>query len=139
LQHVEISFNEKWQEKPPEDAGQLSLNHYMIKVSTTQRLKLYYLTLNQATQDMWYDDYHAFDEFRDEYWAKHQRSPYISPPTHAAWNSCKSILKTNRDEAVRRIDVFRSWFRTTFFNGNRPLFIMPIENVSPRYRDDPPE
>ena len=34
LQHVEISFREKWQEKPPEDAGHLLLNDYMIRASS---------------------------------------------------------------------------------------------------------
>lgn len=87
---------------------------------------------------MWYDDYHAFDDFRDTYWAKHQRAPYISPPTRAFWDSCKRILKTERDEASRRTDVFRSWFRATFFKGSQPLLIIPIENVGPRYRDEPP-
>ena len=87
---------------------------------------------------MWYDDYHAFDDFRDKYWAKYQKAPYISPPTRASWNSCKSILRTERDEAARRIDVFRDWFRTTFFKRNQPLLIVLIENVGPRYRDEPP-
>ena len=88
---------------------------------------------------MWYDDYHAFDEFREEYWAKHQKAPYINLPTRAAWDSCISILKTDRDEAARRIMIFCSWFRTTFLNGSQPLFVMPIENAGPRYRDEPPK
>lgn len=112
----------------------------MIQVSVVlQTLELYHLDFNQATKDMWYDDYHAFDEFRDKYWAQHQRAPYISPPTRAAWDSCKNISKSDRDEAARRIGVFRSWFRATFFSGRRPLCIMPIENVGPRYRDEPPK
>ncbi len=64
LQHIEISWKGEWQEKPPEDAGHQSLNDYMIQVSVVlQALKFYHLNLNQATKDMWYDDYHAFDEF----------------------------------------------------------------------------
>lgn len=88
---------------------------------------------------MWYDDYHAFDEFREEYWAKHQNAPYITPPTRAAWDSCKSILKADRDEAAKKIDIFRSSFRTTFLTGSQPLSVIPIENVGPRYRDEPPK
>lgn len=57
---------------------------------------------------MWYDDYHAFDDFQDKYWAKYQRAPYVTPPTRAAWNFSKTISKSDRDEAARKVQVFRS-------------------------------
>ncbi|KAL8747066.1 MAG: hypothetical protein Q9190_001005 [Brigantiaea leucoxantha] len=98
LQRQEVSFKEQWQWKPPQDAGNLSLYDYMIR----------------ATQDMWYDDYHQFDGFREEHW-------------------------TDRDEAKRKIDIFRSWFRGSFFEAENPLIVVPIENVRPRYRDEPPK
>ena len=89
---------------------------------------------------MWYDDYHAFDQFRELYRATYQRPPYLTPPTRAAWSSSKSISRSDRDEAARRVQVFRSWFQARFFTQyRRPLFVMPIENVGPRYRDTPPE
>ena len=87
---------------------------------------------------MWYDDYHAFDEFRERYGAKTQKVPYVTPPTRAAWESCKHISKADRDEAARRIRIFRSRFRSTFYADDKPLLIMPIENAGPRYRDEPP-
>ncbi|KAL8846996.1 MAG: hypothetical protein Q9221_007952 [Calogaya cf. arnoldii] len=118
-----FSLKDLWAKKPPEDAGHQSLDDYMLK----------------ATQDMWYDDYHAFDDFRDRYWAEHQQAPYITPPTRAAWDFCKSISRSERDDAARTVQIFRSWFRDHFFQGSQPLFVMPIENVVPRYRDDPSE
>ena len=94
----------------------------------------------QATQDMWYDDYHAFDDFRAKYWAENKKAPYITPPTRAAWDFGKTISKADRDDAARKVQVFRSWFSERFFEkSGRPFFIMPIENTGPRYRDDPPE
>ncbi|KAL8938545.1 MAG: hypothetical protein Q9216_003831 [Gyalolechia sp. 2 TL-2023] len=122
LPFEKVSLNEVWRVCPPDDAGHRSLEDYMMK----------------ATQDMWYDDYHAFDDFRDEHWAKYQKAPYLTPPTRAAWESCSTISKPDRDEAARKVHVFRSWFRTQFFASRRPLFVMPIENVGPRYRDEPP-
>ena len=98
------------------------------------------LTESQATQDMWYDDYHAFDDFRAKYWAENKKAPYITPPTRAAWDFGKSISKADRDDAARKVQVFRTWFCERFFEeGGRPLIIMPIENTAPRYRDEPPE
>ncbi|KAI4264251.1 MAG: hypothetical protein L6R42_000633, partial [Xanthoria sp. 1 TBL-2021] len=117
-----FSLYDVWGKQPPEDAGQQSLEDYMIK----------------ATQDMWYNDYHAFDHFRDKYWADYHRALYITPPTRAAWNFGKTISRSDRDKAARKVQVFRSWFYDQFFQGNQPLFVMPIENIGPRYRDDPP-
>ncbi|KAL8658104.1 MAG: hypothetical protein Q9226_001282 [Calogaya cf. arnoldii] len=118
-----FSLKELWAKEPPEDAGDQSLDDYMLK----------------ATQNMWLDDYHAFDDFRHKYWAEHRRAPYLTPPTRAAWDFGKTISRPDRDDAARKVQVFRSWFRDQFFHGSQPLFVMPIENVGPRYRDDPPK
>ncbi|KAG8527758.1 uncharacterized protein KY384_007912 [Bacidia gigantensis] len=122
VKRSEFSLQEEWKKSPPPEAGGSSLDDYMLK----------------ATQDMWYDDYHAFDEFRERYWAENERAPYITPPTRSSWESCASIQKADRDEAANKVDIFRKWFRQVFFTHEKPLFIMPLENVGPRYRDDPP-
>ncbi|KAI9685646.1 MAG: hypothetical protein M1820_010755 [Bogoriella megaspora] len=121
VQLIEFSLKHEWQRTPPEDAGDQSLDDYMLKAY------------------MWYDDYHAFDDFQEVFWAKHQRAPYLTPPTREAWDSCKIISKASGDEAARRVHIFRTWFHSTFFVDGQPLFILPLENVAPRYRDDPPE
>ncbi|KAL8949128.1 MAG: hypothetical protein Q9222_004739 [Ikaeria aurantiellina] len=123
LSSENFSLGEAWKRQPPEDAGHQSLEDYMIN----------------ATQDIWYDDYHAFDDFRDKYWAKYQKVPYITPPTRAAWDFGKNISKHDRDDAARKVQVFRSWFCSQFFKGSQRLCVMPVENAAPRYRDDPPE
>ena len=46
LQHKKISMKERWQESPPKDAGQLSLNDYMITASIIRSLRLLYLILD---------------------------------------------------------------------------------------------
>ena len=128
-----------WDYHPPEDAGHQSLDEYMLKASPALCKLTQVLNFAQATQDMWYDDYHAFDDFRELYRATYHKAPYLTPPTRAAWASCASITRSERDEAARRVHVFHEWFQAQFFNGERPLFVMPIENVAPRYRDVPPE
>ncbi|KAI4247804.1 MAG: hypothetical protein L6R42_009545 [Xanthoria sp. 1 TBL-2021] len=87
-----FSLKEVWEKQPPEDAGHQSLEEHMIK----------------ATQDMWYDDYHAFDNFRDKYWADHQRAPYVTPPTRAAWNFGKTISRPDRDDAALSTVAYES-------------------------------
>ncbi|KAL8867069.1 MAG: hypothetical protein Q9174_005901, partial [Haloplaca sp. 1 TL-2023] len=117
-----FSLKEDWKREPPQEANQQSLEEFMLK----------------ATQDMWYDDYHAFDDFRDKFWMEHQRAPYVTPPTREAWNFGSTISKSDRDDAARKVMVFRSWFCNHYFQGKQPLFIMPIENIGPRYRDESP-
>ena len=73
LKLTKFFIKDTWQRHPPSDAGDHSLDSYMIK----------------ATQGMWYDDYHAFDSFRSEYRAQRQKAPYLTPPTRAAWESGK--------------------------------------------------
>lgn len=113
--------------------------HDQGKVPHTSRKRLL-LTELQATQDMWYDDYHAFDDFRAKYRAANKKAPYITPPTRAAWDFGKTVSKSDRDDTAHKVQVFRLWFCERFFEeGGRPLIIMPVENTAPRYRDDPPE
>ncbi|KAI4283705.1 MAG: hypothetical protein L6R35_005075 [Caloplaca aegaea] len=95
--------------------------------------------VSDATQDMWFDDYHAFDNFREQHWERYQKAPYLTPPARVAWDFGKSIAKSDRDEAARKVQIFRAWFRAQFFQDSQPLSIMPIQNTVPRYRDDPPE
>ena len=53
----------------------------------------------------------------------------------------KLISKAERDEAVKRINIYRSWFGSTILAAERlnALVILPIEGMSPRYRDEPPK
>lgn len=121
----EVSFAAEWAKKPPKEAGLESLDDFMKDASKNS---------------FWYDDYHAFDKFREDYWKKHQKSPYVSPPVRAQWEAAKNITKAERDEAIRRLLVYRAWFLTHFINANSRniLVVLPIENISPRYRDEPP-
>ncbi|KAL8903055.1 MAG: hypothetical protein Q9207_004187 [Kuettlingeria erythrocarpa] len=116
-----FSLKEMWERNPPEDASDQSLEKYMIKAN------------------MWFDDYHAFDDFRQQHWEQYHKAPYLTPPTRVAWDFGKSIAESDRDEAARKVQIFRAWFRAQFFQDSQPLSIMPIENTVPRYRDDPPE
>lgn len=49
----------------------------------------------------------------------------------------QSVTLQQRDEAVRRLEVFKPWFSKTFdLNDSNVLFVLPIENFEPRYRDE---
>lgn len=50
-----------------------------------------------------------------------------------------SISKAERDVAVNRLAVYRKWFseRVLKESTHDTVVIIPIENISPRYRDKP--
>lgn len=53
----------------------------------------------------------------------------------------KTIAKTDRDEGFARLDVYKKWFKDTFFTtkDDSVLIVMPQESVQPRYRDEVPK
>ena len=52
----------------------------------------------------------------------------------------KVITKSDRDIAVQRHAVHREWFLSNVMNvhSQNAVVIVPIENISPRYHEEPP-
>lgn len=52
----------------------------------------------------------------------------------------EQIRKETRDEAVNRIRHYKKWFLKTVMRSetSNPIIVLPIEHISPRYRDEPP-
>ena len=50
----------------------------------------------------------------------------------------RDITQTDRDEAVRRLSVYKAWFADKIMEvgRKRTITVLPIENISPRYRDE---
>jgi hypothetical protein len=48
------------------------------------------------------------------------------------------ITKEANAEAIRRLDVYRDWFNKVVIKANsrNAIVLIPIEEVSPRYRDE---
>ena len=59
-------------------------------------------------------------------------------PLKFSRNLSASITQSQRDEAVSRLDIYKSWFLSNIMElgHKRTYIIIPIENVSPRYRDE---
>lgn len=52
----------------------------------------------------------------------------------------EKVTEAERDEAVRRLKIYKRWFMERFMSlqdtGNT-VFILPTESIKPRYRDQP--
>ena len=53
-------------------------------------------------------------------------------------NLSATITRDERDEAVRRLAIFKKWFAHEVMEEGQKttLVVLPIENISPRYRDE---
>ncbi|RAL00203.1 amidase signature enzyme [Aspergillus ibericus CBS 121593] len=120
--HETISIQSRWETPRP---GFGTLDNYM----------------NDAMRHIWYDDYHEHDDFRGEYQRRFQKAPYISPAVRENWTRNKSITEVERNRAAAKLDDYRIWFQDAILaptSGNC-LLVLPIENMSPSYRDEGPQ
>jgi Asp-tRNA(Asn)/Glu-tRNA(Gln) amidotransferase A subunit family amidase len=117
-----VSFEEVWQSSPPADSNGESLQEYMR---------------DACRNSFFFDDFHNLDTFREDHRAKFSRVPYVSPPVRWQWDLSDKITRGERDEAVRRLAVFKAWFADEVMQEGRQmtLVVLPIENMSPRHRD----
>lgn len=118
-----VSFDALWDTSPPAEANSQSLQEYMKYA---------------CRNSFFHDDYHNFDQFREDYFKRYAKTPYISPPVHRQWERSAAITSDERDEAVARLEVYRNWFSQEVMRANTHLTIVviPIEEIAPRYRDD---
>ncbi|KAG6366059.1 hypothetical protein INS49_000235 [Diaporthe citri] len=125
IKHETVSFNELWSNCPPKAAGGMSLEGYMKDV---------------CRNSFFFDDYHNFESFRDEYTQRYGKQPYVSPPVRWQLHMSSKITRAERDVAVKKLDIYKDWFLDVVMQrGKRDtLVLIPIENIAPRYRDYPP-
>ncbi|KAI1155440.1 amidase signature domain-containing protein [Nemania diffusa] len=107
----EVSFQATWEQSPPSDAQGLSLGDY----------------INKAANAQCYDAYHNCDDFRTSHWELFGRPPYVSPPNQRMWTYAQSISREKRDRDFAKIE-----------KKSNALVIMPLESMTPRYRDEAP-
>lgn len=55
-------------------------------------------------------------------------------------NDAAKVTTRERNDAVKRLRLYREWFESTILkNEDHPVLLVPIENLTPRYRNIPEE
>jgi len=55
-------------------------------------------------------------------------------------NGVAEVKIHERNDAVKRLGIYRKWFESTILgNEDHPVLLVPIENLTPRYRNIPEE
>ncbi|KAH7092427.1 amidase signature domain-containing protein [Paraphoma chrysanthemicola] len=119
-----LSISQEWKDSAPIQEN--SLPTYMQNVQA---------------HGFFYDLYHCFDQFRDDYWEKHRHEPFLTKTLRWAWGIGGLVSKEQRDDAMDRVSVFRDWFIKHIMQPEqkRTIVILPIETLEPRYRDTAPD
>ncbi|KAL8948507.1 MAG: hypothetical protein Q9222_005310 [Ikaeria aurantiellina] len=114
-----------WAQDPPNEAYGQGLHEYLDKVGRDTFL---------------YANYQSGAAFRDRYFEIFNRKPFISKFVQWRWDVGSRISREEHEEAMRRMKVYKEWFLGTVMQvGERNSFVvMQSEDVSPKYRDDPP-
>jgi hypothetical protein len=163
IRHEKVSFNELWSISPPKAAGNLSLEDYMKDVcklpmiwkrhrpahkssrspethSSTTTITTSNLfetsTLNATASSLtWALQSDGNGQF---IFSTHfgQRESLKLPDRKLS----STITRAERDVAVEKLEIYKEWFLDVVMKREKrdTLVLIPIENISPRYRDDPP-
>ena len=120
-----INLSELWTQSSPKEAKGQGLHEYLEDVGRDTFL---------------YANYHSGAAFRDEYREKFGKKPFVSKFVQWRWEVGSKISSEAQEEAMRRMDVYKEWFLNVVMQvGEAYTFVvMQSEDVTPKYRDDPP-
>ncbi|KAK3385195.1 hypothetical protein B0H63DRAFT_522538 [Podospora didyma] len=59
----------------------------------------------------YYDGYHSYDQFREDFKVKFGHAPYTSPFMSRRWGLASNISEDQRHRGLDELDVYYSWVR----------------------------
>ncbi|THZ54669.1 amidase signature enzyme, partial [Aureobasidium pullulans] len=127
VKRTPISFRDEWEKNPPKEAGSKSLLDFLEM---------------SAVWPMYYDTYHTFDDFRNDYKEKFGKEAYAGPYMRRRWSIAVPFTEENREQGVAEMKIFRTWFEKQIMGQDNEtltdaIAIMPFGAAVPKYRDDP--
>jgi len=119
------SITEEWAKQPPPEAAKASVEEFLSDV---------------GVKTFCYAVYHSLGRFPDDYRATFHKEPYVNPVTRWRWNIARTVSKTEHNDAMERLEVYREWLlREMLQAGKRnTLLILPITSQEVDFREDPP-
>ena len=120
-----FSISQKWQDSCPKSCKGQDLKEYLSDV---------------IVQTFYHDFYHSQILFRDKYFEKYQKEPYVNSFVKWRWNLGRNVTQEQHQEGLHRLEVYKSWFLKEVMGGleNNAILVMPISEGAPNYRDHPP-
>ena len=127
IRKTKISISALWNKKPPFQLkpNSQSVQEFLGKV---------------AVETYYHDFYHSTDSFRAKYHERYHKEPYVTPFNHWRWNLGKQVTSSQHHEGMSRLTIYKEWFLNEVMRSTevQSLLILPVQNVQPHYRDEPP-
>ena len=121
-----VSIASIWEQNPPSNVGGQGIEQY-----------LHDAYIHSNFHDYYYD---STEEFRTKYEEQYQKRPYVIPFVTWKWALGKAVTQDERDQALHRLEVYKTWFLDTIMQRQEreTYLVMPIAEVAPNYRDVSP-
>lgn len=116
-----IHLHKLWEETRPATAHGYGLKEFLRDVGRNSFI---------------HDFYHSTDDFRSEYERRFQASPQVNRVVRWRWEVGRTITTTQRNEAIRRLNVYKAWLLEHVFRDANPIMLLPVGNAEENYRDD---
>ncbi|KAF2965298.1 hypothetical protein GQX73_g8269 [Xylaria multiplex] len=121
-----MSIAERWKECPPVEAAGKTIQEFIEKA---------------AYNPFYYDGYHEYAAFRDDYEAKFGKPRFFNQLI-VVRDRGTEVDEEMKKKSLQDVDVYRRWFRETILRpigngGTSAIMLIPCGNSVPKYRDDP--
>ncbi|KAI1365578.1 hypothetical protein F5Y08DRAFT_352689 [Xylaria arbuscula] len=122
-----MSIAERWKNCPPAEAAGKTIQEFIDKA---------------AYNPFYYDGYHEYSAFREEYENKFGKPVYVGPYMRWKWDRGAEVDESMKNKSLQDVEVYRRWFKETILRpvgngGTSAIMLIPCGNSVPKYRDDP--
>ncbi|KAI1151518.1 amidase signature enzyme [Nemania diffusa] len=125
VRRTEFSLADRWTDSPPPEAEGKSLAKYMNRA---------------GYNPFYYDGYREYDYFREDHAKRFGTRVYVSPHMQWKWDLGAEVTKSEREQGLRELKVFRNWVANNVLQGDErcgsnAILVLPVGPGQPIYRD----
>ncbi|KAI0198309.1 amidase signature domain-containing protein [Astrocystis sublimbata] len=122
-----MSIADRWKECPPDEASGKTIQEFIDKA---------------PYNPFYYDGYHEYITFREEYQEKFGKPVYVGPYMRWKWDRGAEVDEDMKNKSLQDVEVYRRWFREDVLRpaghgGTSAIMLIPCGPSMPKYRDDP--
>ncbi|KAI1121395.1 putative amidase [Nemania abortiva] len=122
-----MSIADRWEKRPPVEAAGKTIQEFIEKC---------------AYNPFYYDGYHEYTAFRNEYEEKFGKPVYVGPYLRWKWDRGGEVTEDMKNKSLQVVEVYRRWFKENVLRpvgngGTSAIMLIPCGNSVPKYRDDP--
>ncbi|KAF2117001.1 amidase signature domain-containing protein [Lophiotrema nucula] len=126
VRKTELSIADLWKEKTPQEARGADITEFLKDV---------------GVKSFCYGVAEELQSFRDEYWKKHSKAPYVNPVMRWRLEAAANVTREQHEDAVDRLRIYKRWLIEEVLQVGKQdsIVVLPITSQAVDYRDVPPD